>query len=59
MPKIDIQKFFRRLLTGLPLAGVAVATSMPISERAHQFLVMITLIWFQVFILSEVFSPGK
>ena len=42
----------------LPLVGVALTNLLPITARTNQFLVMVTLIWFQVFILFEVFS-GK
>jgi hypothetical protein len=58
MTKTRFSKIIRRIIMGLPLAGIVVMNLFPISARMHQFLVMIALIWFQVFILSEVFSPG-
>jgi len=42
-----------------PLAGVAYTSFLPISERAQQFLVLITLLWLQAFTLFEVFVIGK
>jgi hypothetical protein len=59
MLKEKIRKIIRYTLLGLPLAGTAVANLLPISARGHQFLVLIVLLWFQVFILFEVFSIGK
>ena len=59
MPKFKLSKTIRRIIMGLPLAGVVIANLLPISVRAHQFLVGIILVWFQVFILTEVFSPGS
>jgi hypothetical protein len=58
MSKDVIRKTVRYTLIGLPLAGVAGANLLNISAVAHQFLVLIVLLWFQVFIFFEVFS-GK
>lgn len=58
MSKEKIKQVLRYTIIGLPLAGVALTNLLPISARTNQFLVMVTLIWFQVFILFEVFS-GK
>lgn len=58
MSKEKFQKGIRYIVLGLPLIGVAWANFLNISAQSHQFLVMIVLIWFQVFILFEVFS-GK
>jgi hypothetical protein len=54
-----IRKFLRYALIGLPLAGVLVADFLPLTARAQQFLIMIVLIWLQVFFLFEVFMSGK
>lgn len=60
MAKFKISKTVRRIMVGLPLACVVFSDLLfPISTRAHQFLVGVTLVWFQVFILSEVFSTGN
>lgn len=60
MAKFKFSKSVRRILMGLPLVCVVCSDLfLPISTRAHQFLVGVTLIWFQVFVLSEVFSPGS
>ena len=59
MPKFKLSKLAHRIMIGLPLVGVVIANLLPISIRAHQFLVGITLIWFQVFVIFEIFSPGS
>jgi len=58
MSKEKIKQIVRYSIICLPLAGVTFANLLPISARTNQFLMMVTLIWFQVFILFEVFS-GK
>jgi hypothetical protein len=58
MQKIKLSKLVRRIIMGLPLAAVVIMNLFPISVWARQFLIGITLIWFQVFILSEVFTRG-
>jgi len=59
MLKEKMQKIVRYILPGLPLAGAAVANLLNISTQAHQFLILIVLLWFQAFILFEVFFTGK
>jgi hypothetical protein len=59
MLKEKMQKIARYVLPGLPLVGAAAANLLNISTQAHQFLILIVLLWFQVFILLEVFSYGK
>ncbi|MCX6081162.1 MAG: hypothetical protein NTW32_16655 [Chloroflexi bacterium] len=55
MSKEKFRSVIRYIMLGLPLAGVTVANFLNISARSHQFLVLIVLIWFQVFLLFEVF----
>jgi hypothetical protein len=59
MSKEKLKKLFIACIRGLPLAGVAVANTLTLSNRGHQFLILITLIWLQVYFLFEVFSDGK
>ena len=54
-----MQKIIHYSIRGLPLAGVAVSSLLFSSVQVHQFLVLIALLWFQVFILFEAFSIGK
>jgi uncharacterized membrane protein YoaK (UPF0700 family) len=57
--KEKVRKIIRYAILSLPLAGVAFASVLTLSVRAHQFLILITLVWFQFFLLFEVFKPGK
>jgi hypothetical protein len=59
MSKKKLKTLLSYAICGLPLAGAAVANTLVVSAKAHQFLVLITLIWLQVFFLFEVFSIGK
>lgn len=55
MSKEKFRQVVRYLFRGLPLAGAAIANLFPISWQAHQFLIMIVLIWFQTLFLLEIF----
>ena len=59
MSKEHVWKFVRYAVMASPLAGVAYISLLPITQRAQQSLVLITLLWLQVFLLFEVFSIGK
>ena len=59
MSKEMIHKTLVYVITGLPLVGAGIANLLPISALAHQFLILIVLLWFQFFILFEAFSNGK
>lgn len=52
-------KLIRYTLWVLPLAGAMVSAFLPISARSQQFLVLIVLIWFQTFLIVEVFLSGR
>jgi hypothetical protein len=57
--KEKVGKVVRYALMGLPLAGAGLSSFLPISVRSQQFLVLVTLLWLQIFTLFEVFSVGK
>jgi hypothetical protein len=59
MSKEKIEKVIRYLFYGLPLVGVIVVGIFSTSERMHQILILAALLFFQVFILFEVFQPGN
>ena len=59
MSKRKVQKIALYILLSLPLAGAVVADLMPISARSQQFLMMIVLIWAQVFFVFEMFQTGR
>lgn len=58
MRKFRFSKRIRRIIVGLPLVGVIVLNLLPISTTIRHLLIGITLVWFQVFMLTEVFFPG-
>lgn len=47
------------LLRGLPIAGVIVSTFLPVRKSLQPWLILITLVWLQTFLLGEVFSINK
>lgn len=51
-----IKKYWKRIITALPLLSIAWASFYPMQQRGQQALVLFTLIWFYVFIIFEVFS---
>jgi hypothetical protein len=56
------QKLDRRLklaIQGLPLAAVVGSSLLPVQRSGQQFLVLITLLWIQVFFLVECFVARK
>jgi len=44
---------------GIPLATTVGASLLPLQRWGQQFLVLVILIWVQVFLLFECFLPGK
>lgn len=47
------------ILRGLPIAGVVVSTFLPVRKSLQPWLILITLVWLQAFLLGEVFSVSK
>jgi hypothetical protein len=59
MKNKKLQKAVKIVARGLPLAGAAVAALLPLQQLGQQFLMLIVLLWIQVFFISEVFLAGK
>jgi hypothetical protein len=51
----NIPKGWKWVIQGLPLAAAGVASLLPLQRLGQQFLVLIVLIWLQVFIVVECF----
>jgi len=49
----------RRIVMGLPVAAVVAASFLPIGPTGRQCLVLAVIVWFQMFILLEVFSGSS
>ncbi len=54
-----LSKGWKWALRGLPLASAITASLLTLSRVGHQFLVLIVLVWLQVFLLFECFLAGK
>ncbi len=48
-----IKKWLALLLRGLPLAGLVTASMLPLPNFSRQVLMLITLLWVQVFFLFD------
>ena len=59
MSRKELRRFIGYALCGLPLLGVMVADLLPLPPRGQQFLVMIALVWFELFILLEVIFAAR
>ncbi len=42
-------------IRGLPLAGAAASVFLPLHQTGQQFMVLIVLIWVQVYFIFEIF----
>ncbi len=59
MASEKFHKTFRNVIMASPLVGAGLASLLPLTDFEHQFLVLITLLWFQAVVLIEAFSTGK
>jgi hypothetical protein len=59
MKKKRIPKGWKLALQGLPLAGAAATSFIPLQRWGQQFLILIALLWVQVFFIIEYLFVGK
>jgi hypothetical protein len=59
MKKKGIPKGWKLVIQGLPLAGAAATTFLPLQRLGQQFIMLIVLLWLQVFFIVECFIAGK
>jgi hypothetical protein len=57
--KKKVSKTWKWVIQGLPLAAAGASTFMPIQRLGQQFLMLIVLIWLNVFFIIECFIAGK
>jgi hypothetical protein len=57
--KKRIPRGWKLVIQGLPLAGAAATTFLPLPQLGHQFAILIVLLWLQVFFLVECFFAGS
>lgn len=53
LKKTRISKGFRWVIRGVPLAAILGASMLPLSKTANQFLMLVTLLWLQAFLVFE------
>jgi hypothetical protein len=54
-----ISKGWKWVIQGLPLAGAAATTFLPLQRLGQQFVMLIVLLWLQVFFIVECFIAGS
>jgi len=54
-----LSKTVKFVLRGLPLAGVIGTVLLPLQRTGQQFMVLIVLVWVQVYFILEIFLAGK
>ena len=59
MKKKRISKGWKLVIQGLPLAGAASATLLPLQRLGQQFIMLVALLWLQVFFIVECFFVGS
>jgi len=59
MKKAKLDRLLKLVIQGLPLAAVVGTSLLPVHGSGQQFLVLITLLWIQVFFIVECFLAGK
>jgi len=53
--KANLKKNIRYIIRGLPLAGIIVSSFLPMPPTGRQLLILGLLVWFQIFILFDIF----
>jgi hypothetical protein len=59
MKKKRIPKGWKLVIRGLPLAAAAATVFLPLQRLGQQFVVLIVLIWIQIFFIVECFMINK
>jgi hypothetical protein len=54
-----LPKVAKFVIRGLPLAGAAAISLLPLQRIGQQFLMLIVLVWIQVYFIAEVFLARK
>jgi len=57
--KKKLAKGWKWFFQGAPLAAAAGATFLPVQRLGQQFIVLILLLWVQVFFIVNVFMSNK
>jgi len=57
--KKKLSKTMKFALRSLPLLGAMGSVLLPLQRTGQQFMVLIVLIWVQVYFVLEIFMAGK
>jgi hypothetical protein len=57
--KKRIPRGWKLVIQGLPLAAAAVTVFLPLQRLGQQFVMLIVLLWLQVFFIIECFLAGS
>jgi hypothetical protein len=59
MKRKKMNVILKYILRGLPLAGAVASTFFPLHQLGRQFMILIVLVWVQVFFIFELFLAGR
>jgi len=59
MAKRKIPRGWKLVIQGLPLVAAAGASLLPLQRLGQQFVILIVLLWIQVFFIVECFLINK
>lgn len=51
----QISKGIKMVIQGMPIVAILGASLLPLSKTASQFLMLVTLLWLQAYVLFECF----
>jgi hypothetical protein len=54
-----LPKTVKYALRTLPLAGAVASSFLPLQQIGRQFLILIVLVWVQVYFVLELFMAGR
>ena len=59
LKNLNLKKKFRVVIQGLPLAGIILGSFLPMSTLGRQLLILVLLVWLQVYYIFDVLLNGK
>ena len=59
LKNLNLKKKFRVVIQGLPLSGIILGSFLPISTLGRQLLMLVLLVWLQVYYIFDVLLNGK
>jgi hypothetical protein len=59
MMKKQFPKSMKLIFQGVPLAAAVVTAFLPLQRLGQQFVILIVLLWVQVFFIVEIFLAGR